>query len=106
MFESYDGGLPVNEIVISGLDGDELAVWHDADQRLRMAAAYLLEALQVQTKAAEAVIASWECGDLARAVNGLDHALVGANAVIRQVQGTAKGGRVMTRRHLPPDPEL
>jgi hypothetical protein len=46
MFESYDGGMPVNEIAISGPGGDELAVWRDEDLRLRLAARDLLDALE------------------------------------------------------------
>jgi hypothetical protein len=52
----------------------QLAVWHDDDLRLRLAARDLLEA-------AELVVARWEQGDLADAVRQLD-------AVI----ATAKGG--------------
>jgi hypothetical protein len=46
MFESYDGGMPVNEIVIADADHDELAVWRDDDMRLRLAARDVLEALE------------------------------------------------------------
>lgn len=44
-FEHYDTAQPVNEIEISGPEGDKLAVWHDADMRLRLAAPELLAAL-------------------------------------------------------------
>jgi hypothetical protein len=40
-------GMPVNEIEITGPDGDELAVWMDDELRLSLAAGDLLEALEV-----------------------------------------------------------
>jgi hypothetical protein len=75
MFESYDGGMPVNEIAIADADYDELAVWRDDDMRLRNAARDLLDA-------AELVVARWERGDLAAAVRDLD-------AVIAKAKGGA-----------------
>ena len=45
MFDSYDGGMPVNEIAIQDADHAELAVWQDHDLRLRLAARDLLESL-------------------------------------------------------------
>jgi hypothetical protein len=45
-FESYDSGMEVDEIEISGPDGSELAVWQDEDLALHLAASDLLEALQ------------------------------------------------------------
>jgi hypothetical protein len=71
MFESYDGGMPVNEIAISDANDDELAVWLDEDLRLRLAAHDLLEA-------AELVVARWSEGDLAAAVRQLDDAIAKA----------------------------
>ena len=71
MFESYDGGMPVNEIAIADADHDELAVWRDDDMRLRNAARDLLDA-------AELVVARWERGDLAAAVRDLDAAIAKA----------------------------
>jgi hypothetical protein len=47
MFESYDSGMPVNEIAISDANDDEVAVWLDDDLRLRLAARDLLDALEV-----------------------------------------------------------
>jgi hypothetical protein len=44
-FESYDG-MDVNEILVYDADGNELAVWYDADMHLRLAAQDLLEALE------------------------------------------------------------
>ena len=71
MFESYDGGMPVNEIAIEDADGDDLALWLDDDLRLRLAARDLLTA-------AESVVARWEQGDLAEAVRELDAAIANA----------------------------
>jgi hypothetical protein len=71
MFESYDGGQPVNEIAIHDADNDELAVWLDDDLCLRLAARDLLDA-------AELVVARWERGDLAAAVRELDAAIAKA----------------------------
>ncbi len=68
MFESYDGGMPVNEIAICDKDGQELSLWLDHDMRLRLAASDLLEA-------AELVVANWERGDLAGAVRELSTAI-------------------------------
>ena len=86
MFEEYDGGMPVNEIEISR-NGDVVAVWRDSDLRLRLAAGELLAALEVQTEAAQTVIDAWEKGDLAAAVNGLDHCLAEARAAILKARG-------------------
>lgn len=44
MFESYDGGHAVNEIAVHDEQGNEVAVWHDDDLRLRLAARDLLDA--------------------------------------------------------------
>lgn len=46
-FDKYEMMAPVDEIEISGPDGDpELATWQSDDMRLRMAARELLEALE------------------------------------------------------------
>jgi hypothetical protein len=47
-FEAYDMAMLVNEIEISGPEGEKLAVWRDADLRLRLAAPELLAALNDQ----------------------------------------------------------
>jgi hypothetical protein len=44
-FETYDSGMPVNEIAIRDADANELAVWQDEDLTLRLAARDLLDAL-------------------------------------------------------------
>ncbi len=53
-FESYDMFMPLDEIEISGPEGDELAVWQDEDVRLRLAARQLFHALQTATAALHA----------------------------------------------------
>lgn len=69
LFTAYEGQFPVNQVSVFEADGcTELAVWRDADLHLRLAAADLLAA-------AKDVIASWEKGDLARAVRGLAEAV-------------------------------
>jgi hypothetical protein len=86
MFEGYDDNQPVNEIEISGRDGDELGVWYDDDLRLRLAAADLLDVLEAQTNAAQAVIDAWARGDLAGAVRTLDGSIPAARAAIAKVR--------------------
>jgi len=68
-YESCD--CPINEIEVCDADGNELAVWLDADTRLRVAARELLDA-------AEKVAARWERGDLAEAVRELSAAIANA----------------------------
>jgi len=70
-FQPYDQTQPVNEIVVSDEDGNELAVWFDENMRLRLAAPDLLES-------AELVVARWSEGDLAEAVRALDAAIAKA----------------------------
>jgi hypothetical protein len=70
-FERYDDSGPVNQIDIWNDQGDDLAVWHADDLRLRLGARDLLEA-------AELVVARWERGDLAEAVRGLASAIAKA----------------------------
>jgi hypothetical protein len=70
-FDPYDSIMPVNKIVVSDPDGEEVADWLDDDLHLRLAAQDLLDA-------AELVVARWECGDLADAVRGLDAAIAKA----------------------------
>jgi hypothetical protein len=89
MFESYDGGMPVNEIEISGPEGSELAVWRDEDLRLRLAAGDLCDALETQIAAAQTVIDAWEKGDLAGAVRALDASHQLARAAIAKAKSPA-----------------
>ena len=44
MFESYDGGHPVNEIAVRDKKRPRVALWQDDDLRLRLAAGDMLEA--------------------------------------------------------------
>ena len=92
IFEEYTHGMPVNEIEISDRNGEQIAVWRDADLRQRLAADELLGALEAQTDAAQAVIDAWEQGDLAAAVNGLDHTIPSARAAILNARGAAGEG--------------
>jgi hypothetical protein len=71
MFQNYEGPFPVNEIAICDKDYVELAVWHDDDMLVRLAASDLLSAARL-------VIARWESGDLAEAVRELSAAVVKA----------------------------
>jgi hypothetical protein len=47
MFQSYDGGHPVNEIAVHDADGDQVALWQDDDLRVHLAAHDLLDALEL-----------------------------------------------------------
>lgn len=87
IFQSYDGGAPVNEIEITHAGGNALAVWRDDGLCLRLGAAELLDALGAQTEAAQAVIDSWSQGDLAAAVRTLDGAIPAARAAIMRAKG-------------------
>jgi len=61
----------------------------NSTDRLPEAVRDLIEALEHQTEAAQAVVDSWEQGDLAGAVNGLEHSLDGAVAALAKVKGGA-----------------
>jgi hypothetical protein len=88
LFQSYDGGgSSVNEIEISGPEGSKLAVWQDDELRLRLAASDVLDALEAQTDAAQAVIDAWAEGDLAGAVRALDGSISAARAAIAKAKG-------------------
>jgi len=63
------------------------ALWESDDCRLRQAARDLLDALEDQTEAAQAVIDNWAEGDLAAAVRGLDASIVLARAAIAKAKG-------------------
>ena len=90
IFEEYTHGMPVNEIEISSREGEQLAIWRDPDRCQRLAADELFAALETQTEAAQAVIDAWEQGDLAAAVNGLDHTIGAARDAILKARGAAK----------------
>src|SRR5258708_38503358 len=46
MFQSYDGGHPVNEITVCDTGGNEVALWQDDNLRVRLAAGDMLDALE------------------------------------------------------------
>jgi hypothetical protein len=46
MFQSYDGGHPLNEIALRDAYGNQVALWQDDELRLRLSAADMLEALE------------------------------------------------------------
>jgi hypothetical protein len=46
MFVTYDEGMPLEEIEITGPEGTEPVVWQSDDLRVRLAACDLLEALK------------------------------------------------------------
>jgi hypothetical protein len=54
--------------------------------RLRLASRDLLDALEAQTEAAQAVIESWAQGDLAGAVRALDASIQPARAAIAKAK--------------------
>ena len=88
-FCHYDDIGEVERIEICTLDGDTVAEWESADLRLHHAAHDLLEALDAQTTAAQAVIDAWSQGDLAAAVRQLDASLGNARAAIAKAKGCA-----------------
>ena len=89
-FEKYDMIMPLDEIEIEGDEGSELATWCSNDLRLRLSAQELLDALEAQTDAAQAVIDAWEKGDLAGAVRMLEEFIPAARAAIAKAKGGAE----------------
>jgi hypothetical protein len=85
-FQSYDSGTGVEHIEIRSAGGDTVAEWRHEDLRLRLAARDLLEALEGQTDAAQAVIDNWSQGDLAAAVRSLDASIEAARAAIAKAK--------------------
>jgi len=95
MFQSYDGGHPVNEIEVFDANRGSGAVWHDDDMRRRLAASDMLAALELCV----------DClTDLARLDDGTPSisALDQARAAIAKAKGKPPC-RTHTRRRLPPD---
>jgi len=78
---------PLDQIEIESPTGEEKG-WQSEDVALRLAAQELLDALEAQTGAAQAVIDAWDMGDLAGAV----HALEGFIPAARTAIAAAKGG--------------
>lgn len=99
IFESYDGAHPVNEITVRDIKGHEVALWQDDELRLRLAAADMLEALELCV----------DClTDLARLDDGTPSisALTQARAAIARAKPeTVDATIVGTARPLPPGPE-
>lgn len=86
LFQEYDGASAVSEIAITDPAGKEVAVWRDNERRLRLAADDMLDALEAQTDAAQAVVDAWERGDLAGAVRSLDASIAEARAAIAKAK--------------------
>jgi hypothetical protein len=87
LFQEYNGGSAINEIEITGPKGHQLAVWRNDDLRLRLASRDLLDALQAQTDAAQAVIDAWDKGNLAEAVRSLDASIAAARMAVAKTKG-------------------
>jgi hypothetical protein len=85
-FQSYDGGGGVEHIEIRSTDGRTVTEWRHEDLNLRLAARDLLDALESQTDAAQAVIDNWSEGDLAAAVRSLDGSIEAARAAIAKAK--------------------
>jgi hypothetical protein len=78
MFESYNGGMPVNEIAIEDAHDNELAVWQDDDLRLRLAAQDLLDAVEFCAMTLYDLEASKRKGYIAEAIGLAQAALAKA----------------------------
>ena len=85
-FQNYDGGRGVEHIEIQSADGNTVAEWRHEDLKLRLAARDLLDALESQTDAAQAVIDNWSEGDLAAAVRNLDGSIEAARAALAKAK--------------------
>ena len=88
-FVAYRNRPCIERIEIRGEAGGVAAEWMDPDLPLREAAPEMLEALEAQTEAAQAVIDAWAEGDLAGAVRWLDATLAEARAAIATVKNAA-----------------
>ena len=88
-FQSYGGaGDGVEHIrIIRASDGETVAEWKSKTLTLRLAASDVLDALEAQTDAAQAVIDAWAKGDLAGAVRMLDGSISSARAAIAKAKG-------------------
>ena len=98
-FERYDDSHSVNEIALRDTDGNQVALWQDDELRLRLAAADMLEALELCVQC---------LADLARVDDGTPSisALNQARAAIARVRPEAIAVAVIgTVGPLPPDPE-
>jgi len=96
MFQSYDGGHPVNEIAVRNADGREVALWQDDDLRLQHAAGDLFDALE---------LCVYCLAELSRLDDGTPSvsALNQARAALAKARDD--GAPATPPRRLPPDPE-
>lgn len=84
---TYDpSDVALEEIEIQSPSGRVSGMWQSEELSLRLAAPGLLDALEDQTAAAEAVIDAWEQGDLAMAVRALGASMVDARAAIAKAR--------------------
>jgi hypothetical protein len=88
-FQSYDSTNGVERIEIQSTDRRTVMEWQSDDLLLRFAAPELLDVLDAQTGAAQAVLDCWECGNLAGAVRKLDSMVSTARAAIAKAKGRA-----------------
>jgi hypothetical protein len=95
MFQSYDGGHPVNEIAVRDANGDEVALWQDDDLRVRLAAHDLFDAGELALRELRGFYSD---GD-SEAVRVL------LAAIARAKPETVAAAVTATARPLPPDPE-
>ena len=86
-FQSYDGTNGIEHIIITAPDGETVADWKSGDLHLRLAASDLLESLEAETNAAQAVTDAWEKGDLAGAVRCLSGLIPAARIAIAKAKG-------------------
>jgi hypothetical protein len=77
-FERYDDSGPVNQIDIWNDQGDDLAVWHADDLRLRLAAQDLLDAVEFCAMTLYDLEASKRKGYIAEAIRLAQAALAKA----------------------------
>jgi hypothetical protein len=87
-FEPNDYPARVERIQVVSALAIPLAKWQHDDLLLRLASPDLLDALEAQTTAAQAVIDSWAEGDLAAAVRELDASIPDARAAIAKTKPT------------------
>lgn len=85
-FQPFDGSRPVEDIIVSDDQDNQLCAWHDDDVCLRLVAGELLEA-------ARAVLARWKRGDRAAAIRGLQR-VVARHDRLRRAANSRKGVRL------------
>jgi hypothetical protein len=97
MYQSYNGGHPVNEIEVFNASGGSVAVWRDDDRRRCFAAADMLAALEL---CVDCLADLSRLDDGAPSVTALDQARA---AIAKAKEQPAH--RTPGRRCLPPDPD-